>query len=158
MRNNRDIIIIPPGKVTPTQQAYLTFYAEWRAFLGPDPNEPLAPPLPFEPDVEAMIFLTLFPYGTGHYRGPEGHKVPMTFEEYVEHRLAIDDERFRRSSQWLIWALSHTGSRDLAATINCALVILHGVKARHLGNGSLQTIQISDDFAVRKLVNGKLVL
>ena len=160
MRNTQDISIRSPGKVASAEEynlPYLAFYAEWRAYLGPGPDEPMAPPTPFEPNMEAMMFITLFPFGTGHYLGPEGHPVPLTFEEYVEHRLTTVDGRFRGNVRWLLWALSRTESSDLAATINCALVLFHKTKARHLGKGSVKTIDISEDFGACKLVEGNLV-
>jgi hypothetical protein len=160
MHNMPDISIRHPSQLSVAEQVelpFLAFYAEWRAFLGPDPDEPMAPPEPFRPNLEAMMFVTLFPYGIGHYLGPEGHPTPLTFEEYAEHRLAIDDGRFRHSAQWLLWVLSRTGSRDLAAVVNCALMLFHKMKARHLGEGSVQSIDISEDFEACRLVEGKLV-
>jgi hypothetical protein len=158
MRNKQDIAIRSPEKVASADAVnlpYLAFYAEWRAYLGPDPEEPMAPPMPFKPNVEAMVFLMLFPYGTGHYLGPEAHQ--MSFEEYVEYRLTIVDGRFRGDMDWLCWALTRTGSRSLAATINCVLVLFHNKKARHLGKGAVQTIDISEDFEACKIVEGQLV-
>jgi hypothetical protein len=159
-KQGHDMAIRPPDKVASAEHMdlpFLAFYAEWRAYLGPDPDEPMAPPTPFEPDVEAMIFFRHFPFGIGHYLGPQGHRVPLTFEEYAQNRLAIDESPFVGDSHWLLWALSRTGSRDLAATINCALVLFHKIKARHVGQGSIQTLDISKDFEARKLMDGKLV-
>lgn len=99
----------------------------------------------------------LFPYGTGHYLGPQGHGDPMTFEEYAQYNLVTFDDRFRGSQEWLLWALTRTESRDLAATINCALVLFHGGKARHMGGGVPQVLLVSDDFEPCILVDGKLV-
>ncbi|KAJ7668316.1 hypothetical protein B0H17DRAFT_1087746 [Mycena rosella] len=78
--------------------AFQIFYVEWDCFMGPDPAEPIPPATPLVPNYEAMAFVTLFPYGMGHYLG-EQKQNGLTFDQYVLNRLRLADERFRNSAE-----------------------------------------------------------
>jgi hypothetical protein len=87
----------------------------------------------------------LFPYRTGHYLGPEKQR-GLTFEQYALHRLRLHDSRFRDSLEWLTWALSRTSDRELSKAINCCLFVQHKRKARHLGKGEVQILELGEGF------------
>lgn len=136
------------------EEVYRLFYAEWDCSIGPDPDEPMAPAEPLNGDMEALQFITLFPSGTGHYRGPAVHGMP--FEEYVMHLLRLPRSPFQRHATWLQWALTRTEDRGLAKVLNCCLLLLHGFKARHLGRGKVQGWPLETGFKRLQLVNGAL--
>ncbi|KAJ7765422.1 hypothetical protein DFH07DRAFT_810529 [Mycena maculata] len=121
------------------------FYLEWDCFMAPSPDDPIPPVTPLVPNEEAMRFPFLFPYGTGHYLGPEQQR-GLTFEQYVLHRLHLADERFRESPEWLQWTLTRTEDAELVKAINCVLVTLHKQKARHLGQGRIQVLSVGQRF------------
>ncbi|KAJ7442262.1 hypothetical protein FB451DRAFT_1057732 [Mycena latifolia] len=125
--------------------AFQIFYLEWDCFMGPDPAEPFPPATPLVPDYEAMAFITLFPYGVGHYLGPEKQN-GLTFDQYALHRLRLADARFRNSADWLTWTLSRTADPELMKAINCVLVALHKQKARHLGEGRVEVLPLNEGF------------
>ncbi|KAJ7504396.1 hypothetical protein B0H11DRAFT_1710338, partial [Mycena galericulata] len=115
---------------------------------------PAPPATPIYPNYEAMAFVTLFPYGVGHYLGPEQQN-GLTFEEYALNRLKLADERFRGDAQWLTWALTRTADPALAKAINCVLVLLHKQKARHLGKGQVQVLSLNETFESRAQADSK---
>ncbi|KAF7356618.1 MYND-type domain-containing protein [Mycena venus] len=132
--------------------AFHIFYLEWDCFMGWDPAEVPPPVEPIVPDYEPLAFPTLFPYGRGHYLGPEQQN-GLTFEEYALHCLHLADGRFRGSARWLMWAVSRTADAELAKAINCVLVTLHKQKARHMGKGSVQVLAVEQPFE-RLIVDG----
>jgi len=127
-------------------RAFRLFAAEWDAYLGSDPLDPIPPAAVLVADEEARVFLHLFPYVTGHYQGPKGHNPPMTFEQYAFMKLQNMDSRFRDDPQWLTWALTCTTDRKLSMAINCILCVKHDQKARHLGSRQLQTLPMNEEF------------
>ena len=92
----------------------------------------------------------------GHWLGPKGHP-DMTFDEFVQARLQLGDNRFRSSPQWLTWALTRVEEESTEMRIAYLLYWHFGVKARHVGNGK---VQIKADFRVPwepvTLVDGQL--
>lgn len=140
-----------PGGVGDT---YTLFYAEWDCHLGPDPDEPMAPVQPFDENIEALLFPTLFPFGIGHYLGPPTHR--MSFERYTTTRVQLHDFQFQRNPHWLQWAISRTEDRGVVKALNCCLVILYHRKARHLGGGSMEVLPVDQRFERRRLIGGKL--
>ncbi|KAJ7760534.1 hypothetical protein B0H16DRAFT_1312732 [Mycena metata] len=138
----------PQGTSAVMRKVYLAFhlfYLEWDCFMGPDPTAPLPPATPDFPNYEAMAFVSLFPYGVGHYVGPEKQN-GLTFDRYALNRLKLADPRFRQSAEWLTWALTRTADPELAKAINCMLVTLHKQKAWHLGKGQVQVLSLNDMF------------
>ncbi|KAJ7606136.1 hypothetical protein DFH06DRAFT_1251695 [Mycena polygramma] len=139
----------PPLDADPIERrmhlVFHVFYLEWDCFMGPDPAAPLPSATPLVPNHEALAFFMLFPYGTGHYLGPEQQR-GLTFEQYALHRLNLADERFRHSAEWLTWVLTRTADAELAKAVNCVLVTLHKQKARHLGGGEVQTLSLDVPF------------
>jgi len=125
---------------------YKFFYAEWNAFLGPDPQEPMPPVGNFIEDMEAMQFLMLYPTGRGHYKGPF---VQDAFHRYVVMR--VQDPRWQNHAMWLQWALTLVADPEISAMINLILVTFHGFKARHVGQGNVIGKPIRDEFVRMKL-------
>ncbi|KAI1323443.1 hypothetical protein F5Y16DRAFT_403463 [Xylariaceae sp. FL0255] len=128
------------------QTVYRVFYKEWNSTIGPAASEQLAPPLKLnDKNYEAMAFVTLFPFGYGHYL-PDDADPDFTFEKYVVSRLNMYPGRFQNHQGWLQWVLTQTDSKELAALVNLVLLGVHGFKAKHLGEGRLQESKPGEGF------------
>jgi len=129
---------------------YKLFYTEWDAFLGPHPEDPIPPIANFVEDAERLQFVTLYPYGRGHYKGPF---VPAEFHKHVV--MSIQEPMFQSHKMWLQWTLGYVTDPEVVALVNLVLIVLHGSKARYLGKGNVATTSVLADFPRMKLSKDK---
>ena len=130
-----------------TYLPYQIFYQEWKYCFGPNPSEPVPEAMPIATNEEPSLHFTLFPYGVGHWLGPGGHPVDITFEEYALHSLKLADDRFKKSKEWLTWVLTKTMDKSLIASVNLVLMVEHGLRAIHRGQGQVPILNnMTDDF------------
>lgn len=84
-------------------------------------------------------FFMLFPYGTGHWQGLDGHPTRLTFDEYAQYRLQVHNSPFKRSVNWLLWALTMVKEEKSRWMLSYALWAgCDQITARHIGKGLIQ--------------------
>lgn len=118
----------------------------------------LPPPGLFQKDYEALAFFMLFPYGVGHWSGPA--RDANSIDDYVQCRLRVADARWRKSLNWLLWALTMVTTEKSRYMISFALWAMHDqIKARHVGIGLVQIqIELEEAWESVRVVGDKLEL
>ncbi|KAI1267984.1 hypothetical protein F5Y18DRAFT_424294 [Xylariaceae sp. FL1019] len=118
--------------------------------LRPFPGDPAVPPI----YRDSMWQLTQFPelyYDISPWSSawsPPGGLDQGTFEEYVVTCLNHPPGSFQMSLEWLKWVLTQTSNKDLVALINMVLFCQHGCKARHAGDGMIETVGVAQHFYI----------
>ena len=118
----------------------------------------MPPLLPASKDEEADRIKNLYPRNKAFFDGPPAFPETVSFYAYASCQITLNQPYFRQSLRWLLWALAHTKDRHLIVAINCALCVVHGKKARHLGGGACEVLSPEEDFQRMQLDSRKMKL